>query len=302
MSDEFLSICIPTRNRSQLLRDLLTSLAAGIKAAKLTPADIRVYVSDNASTDATREVAHEIMGALPHFIYWCNECNLGARKNILACASKPPGEYRWIIGDDECVPVETLPYLLSHLREHSPGWFIHSDGKFAAALHPPQHYANIGEFTRAAAADAPGLLMTGGTISFNTFRKDCFDHALAQLHEPTSNYAHFFGLINGLRHTQSTVFLTDRPTIIFREQRPAPADGELPENSDVNWKECMGWLKEQFQLEQLDPEIHSRLVSQEWMRQLRRHPWQTFRNNSALFLIPATYPRIVKRLWWSIKR
>jgi glycosyltransferase involved in cell wall biosynthesis len=302
MPAECLSISIPTRNRSHLLRDLLSSLAAGIKAANLSPEDVRVYVSDNASTDATKAVAHEIMGALPHFIYWCNEQNVGARKNILACASKPAGEYRWIIGDDEVLPVETLPFLLSHLREHRPGWFIHSDGKFSSALNPPRSFAEVGEFLRAATAAAPGLLIIGGTISLNTFRHDCFDHALAQSLEPTSNYAHFFGLMNGLRCTKAPVYLTNRPTVIFREQRPAPADGELPDNSDANWRECMSWLKEQFQLEQLDAEIQSRLVSQEYIQQAFRHPWRTLRNNAALFLIPATYPRIVKRLWFAIKR
>jgi len=302
MPDEFLSICIPTRNRSHLLRDLLTSLVAGINAAELTPEDVRVYVSDNASTDSTRAVAYEVMGTLPHFTYWCNEHNIGARKNILNCASRPVGAYRWIIGDDESLPLETLPYLLLHLKANRPGWFIHSDGRFSSALRPPRCYADVGEFARAAATDAPGLLITAGTISLNTFRHDCFDHALAQSLEAASNYAHFFGLMNGLRTAKATVFLTDKPTVIFREKRPAPADGELPDNSDANWRECMKWLKEQFQLEGLDPEINSRLVSQEWVRQAIRHPWKTLRNNAALFLIPATYPRIAKRLWFAIKR
>jgi len=302
MPNELLSICIPTRNRSRLLRDLLCSLDLEIVTAQLTPEDVRVYVSDNASTDDTQATAQEILGKHPHFTYWCNEQNIGAVGNVLACAAKVPGRYQWIIGDDECVVAGILPKLLAQLREHQPGWFIHSDGQYGRALKPPRTFATVDEFVRAAASADPGILMTAGTISLNTFRSDCFDHSLAQSLEPTSTYAHFYGLMNGLHRVGAAVILTDRPTIVVRPIRPRPADGELPANSDRNWLDCMLWLKDTFKMPQLDPEIQSRVVSQEWLRQLCRHPWQTFRNNLALFLILETYPRIFKRLWYLLKR
>jgi hypothetical protein len=302
MLNEFLSICIPTRNRSHLLRDLLCSLDSEIATAKLTPDDVRIYVSDNASTDDTCAIAHKILGKRPHFTYWCNEQNVGAVGNVLVCAAKLPGQYQWIIGDDECVVADTLPYLLAQLREQQPGWFIHSDGQYGRALKPPRTFAAVDEFVRIAASDDPGVLMTAGTISLNTFRSDCFDHALAQSLEPTSTYAHFYGLMSGLQRAGASVILTDRHTIVVRPTRPRPSDGELPANSDRNWLDCMQWLKNTFNLPQLDPEIQSRVVSQEWLRQLRSHPWQTLRNNLALFLIFGTYPRVFKRLWYLLKR
>ena len=302
MPDEFLSICIPTRNRSQLLRDLLCSLNVEITTANLTPEDVRIYVSDNASNDDTRAIAHEILCKQPHFTYWCNERNLGAVGNVLVCVSKVPGVYQWIIGDDECVVAGTLTYLLAQLREHRPGWFIHSDGQYGRMLMPPRTFATVDEFVQVATSKDPGVLMTAGTISLNTFRSDCFDLPLAQSLEPTSTYAHFYGLMNGLHRADASVMLTDRHTIIVRPIRPRPSDGELPGNSDRNWQGCMQWLKDTFGLAQLDPEIQSRVVSEEWWRQMRRHPWQTLRNNLALFLILGTYPRIIKRLWYLLKR
>lgn len=302
MPKELLSICIPTRNRSHLLRDLLFSLDLEITTAQLTPEDVRIYVSDNASTDNTRATAQEILGKHPHFTYWCNEKNIGAVGNVLACAAKVPGRYQWIIGDDECVVAGTLSYLLAQLRKYQPGWFIHSDGQYGRALKPPRTFATVDEFVRVAASDDPGVLMTAGTISLNTFRSDCFDHSLAQSLEPTSTYAHFYGLMNGLHRVGASVILTERHTIVVRPVRPRPSDGELPGDSDRNWLGCMQWLKTTFGLVQMDPEIQSRVVSQEWFRQACRHPLKTLRNNLALFLILGTYPRILKRLWYLLKQ
>jgi hypothetical protein len=302
MPKELLSICIPTRNRSSLLRDLLCSLDLEIAAANLSPEDVRIYVSDNASTDDTRDTAHEIFGKHPHFTYWCNERNVGAVANVLGCVIKASGQYQWIIGDDECVVAGTLPYLLAQLRENQPGWFIHSDGQYGRALKPPRTFPTVDEFVRVAATDDPGVLMTAGTISLNTFRRDCFDHPLAQSLEPTSTYAHFYGLMNGLHRTGALVILTDRHTIVVRPIRPRPADGELPANSDRNWLDCMKWIKATFDLPELDPEIQSRVTSRELWRQMCNHPWQTLRNNMALFLILGTYPRVFKRLWYLLKK
>lgn len=301
MPNELLSICIPTRNRSHLLRDLLTSIAAELAASRLTPQDVRIYVSDNVSTDDTRAVAHEILGGFEHFTYWCNEKNVGAAANILGSAAKSSGQYKWIIGDDECVVAGTLSYLLAHLRKHQPGWFIHSDGQLARAIKPPRTFDNVGDFVRIAAAEDPMALITAGTISMNTFRGDCFDYPLAHSLETTSSYPQFFGLMNGLRKVGAPIFITERATVVFREQRPAPVDGELPLDSDGNWQRCVEWIKETFDLPHLDPEILSRTISRDYLRQMIHHPWQTFRNNSAFLLIPGCYPRILKRFWYMIK-
>lgn len=301
MPSELLSIAIPTRNRSHLLRDLLKSIAAELANSTLTTDDIKIYIFDNASTDDTRAVAHEIMGGFEHFTYCCNETNIGGVGNILRCAAQPPGQYKWLIGDDEFVGEGALPYLVAQLRTRQPGWFIHSNGHYAPALNPPHTFADVGDFVRAAASGDPMLLITAGTISLNTFRADCFDHALAQSLAKTSSYPQFFALMNGLRQTGAPVFITERATIIFREQRPAPSGGELPLDSDRNWRHCIEWIKNAFDLPNLDSQILSRTVSRGLLRQMLRHPWKTFRNNAAFLLIPGAYPRILKRIWYMFK-
>ena len=301
MAEEFLSICIPSRNRSHLLRDLLASIASEIKTSGFTPEAVKVYLSDNASTDATRTVALEIMGSLPHFVYSCNETNIGGNANIFLCANTGVGRYRWVLGDDETLTPGSLAYLLTHLRAHEPGWFIHSTDKPLKRLQPPRTFSNANEFLRAAAECEPEALMAAGGISFCTFRTDCYDYALAKSLQGKCSYPQLFALLNGLRLSGASVFLTDRATVTVREQRPAPVDPGSAIDSDNEWKQCLAWIKENFDMPELDPETHSRLVSRNLIRQLFRHPITTIRNYAAFLLIPEYYPRMVKRLWYAIK-
>lgn len=303
MSDEFLSICIPTRNRSHLLRDLLRSIAEQIDAGGLTPTDVRVYVFDNASTDATAQVMAEAAGGRSHFTYSCNLRNIGAMYNVLLCCRSGNGRYRWLIGDDEWLAPGALSALLSHLREQNPGWFVHWDGsRYFTPLGLPHTYPDVAAFVQHASRVDPESLMAAGAISLNTFRSDCFDHAYADSLKDTSTYAHWYGLMNGLKKCGASVHFTGQRTVVVREQRPAPSDNELPADSDANWRGCLTWLRNEFHLPDLNPDVFSRLVSEEWMRQLRRHPWRTFRNNIAVLRIPSAWPRIFRRLWYLVKR
>jgi glycosyltransferase involved in cell wall biosynthesis len=298
MPDELLSICIPTRNRSHLLKDLLISLKDEIAGSSaLTPDVVKIYVSDNASTDATRSVAQGILGDFPHFRYWRNASNLGAIRNVIACAINAAGRYQWIIGDDEIVRRNALDYVLDHLRQHAPSWFINSDGgRYGSGLSLPRQFANVREFVRTAAQNDPETLMTAGTISLNIFRADCFDAGVAEAKADTTSYAHFFGLMTGLQRNGSSVFMTNFPTIKVRTQRPAPVDGEFPPDSDKNWADCMSWLKAEFDLTDLDVHIQSKLVSRNMVNEFKKHPFQTIKNHSALLMLPGAYPRIFKRL------
>lgn len=302
MSSEFLSICIPTRNRAHLLKDLLQSVAEEIRRHQLTPADLRIYVSDNASEDATPTVARDLAAQFPHFVVSRNASNLGAVGNVLLCARKGEGTYQWILGDDEQVAPDGLKHILDHLRTHRPSWFINRDlSHYGSRLGLPRAFPDARSFLDAAAREDPETVMTAGTLSFNVFRRDCFDHEVAEAHRDTI-YPHYYGLLHGLKRVSGPVFFTGFRTIIIREQRPPPVDGEFPEASDANWRRCLNWAREQFDLESLDPDAYSRLVSQSMIDQFRRHPWKTLRNNASLLLLPGAYPRIARRLWMMIRR
>jgi abequosyltransferase len=105
-----LSICIPTYNRSPLLRELLNSISASDMDT------IHVAISDNASTDDTSGVAEEYRERFPHFDYRCNETNLGPDRNYLAAAEMALGEYFLLMGSDDGFMPNSLDRILDYLK------------------------------------------------------------------------------------------------------------------------------------------------------------------------------------------
>jgi len=299
MTKEFLSICIPTYNRPHLLRDLLNSIASEITAGGFTPDDVKVYLSDNASTDNTRAVIHEILGSFPHLVYTPNPTNIGGDRNILACYHKSHGHYRWIIGDDEILPAGALAHIIHVLRTEHPAWFINNGGEPRSnkAFNPPRTFSSAKEFMHITAQVFPESLMQAGFISGNIFREDCFDLHFGLQAVEESNYSQFFALLRGLSRQGGTVYFTSQQTLIVRPERPAPA-GRLPFDSDINWQKCMTWVRTEFDLPDLDVNLHSKLVSRGIFKELIRHPFHTFSQHRAFFLIPGAYPRMLKRLYW----
>jgi glycosyltransferase involved in cell wall biosynthesis len=93
-----LSICIPTYNRAELLRSALLSLMPQVKKME---GEVELVVSDNCSTDNTRQVV-EWAQQLGTLRYHRNNENIGAIPNLLFLAdSLAEGEFCWLLGDDE---------------------------------------------------------------------------------------------------------------------------------------------------------------------------------------------------------
>lgn len=64
-SEKYLSIIIPTRNRSLLLEKAVRSLTV----QTYSPDDFEVIIIDNGSTDATKDIVESYKSKLPHLIY-----------------------------------------------------------------------------------------------------------------------------------------------------------------------------------------------------------------------------------------
>ena len=69
------TIGVPVYNGANYLERALSSLA------DQTYPDVRVLISDNASTDATEEIARSFVAADNRFEYWRNDTNIGAVPN-----------------------------------------------------------------------------------------------------------------------------------------------------------------------------------------------------------------------------
>jgi glycosyltransferase involved in cell wall biosynthesis len=103
------SVCIPTYNRARCLANCLQSI---ISNSNQSTADFEVCVSDNCSTDGTREVVRAAQASIG-IKYSRNEANLGVARNFLRVVDMAEGEFVWLIGDDDLL----LPHALSDLSQ-----------------------------------------------------------------------------------------------------------------------------------------------------------------------------------------
>ncbi len=110
-----LSICVPTYNRAKFMRDLFESIICQID--KNTEELIEIVVSDNASTDNTKEIIDFYKNKFKNFVYFKWDKNMGADRNYLKCVEIANGEFCWLMGSDDVIEKGGIDYVLESLRE-----------------------------------------------------------------------------------------------------------------------------------------------------------------------------------------
>ncbi len=103
MNPILLSVCIPTYNRSHYLKRALESLEIQLNADPNLANIVEVVVSDNCSTDNTKEVALSFVPKIKNLTYARNEKNVGFDMNIYNIVTKASGKYCWYLGDDDII-------------------------------------------------------------------------------------------------------------------------------------------------------------------------------------------------------
>ena len=95
------SVCIVTYNQEIYIRQCLLSIVD-----QETDFDFEVIVSDDCSTDGTREIVQEFAGRYPGAVKPIfNKKNIGAYKNFVFVHQQATGEYiAHVDGDDYCLP------------------------------------------------------------------------------------------------------------------------------------------------------------------------------------------------------
>lgn len=106
-----LSICIPTFNRENSLRNCLNSVHQNIIGLEN---DIQVCISNNCSNDGTDEIIQNYLKDFP-IKYKNNSENIGMARNIMQVASMGDGEFVWMIGDDDLFLPGAFKYILELL-------------------------------------------------------------------------------------------------------------------------------------------------------------------------------------------
>lgn len=249
---EILSICIPTRNRSSYLEDLLESIVSQIESDHIQKKDIKIYISDNASTDNTRKIVQTFQKRYPHIHYQCNSENIGGNENIALCSRIAQGNYCWIVGDDEIINPRALVYILSVLCDNRIGLFLNNDGVYNTKLHLPATFKSYRDFALECIKKNPHILLAHSLITSNIFKTNIFDYEIAE-NTIKINYAHMYGIVKGLSEKGGSIFITDKSTVTVRKQRAAAVDGIWPSDITQNWLDYLYWLKDFLELPELKP-------------------------------------------------
>lgn len=110
-----LSICIPTYNRADQLNNCLSSL---IQSDLANLPGVQICISDNCSTDHTKQVIDEA-GTVLDIKYRMNESNLGLARNVLEVVKMAEGEFVWILGDDDFMLPDACQKIIELIKNHS---------------------------------------------------------------------------------------------------------------------------------------------------------------------------------------
>ncbi len=121
--NNLLSICIPTYNGGEHLKDNLDILISNVGKY-----EIPIIVSDNCSTDDTQMVVEKAQSRYPYLIYSRNEENLGGDKNFEKALKLSQTSYAWLIGDDDTIRNDIAP-ILEKLKDEKPDFVFLGDPK-----------------------------------------------------------------------------------------------------------------------------------------------------------------------------
>lgn len=123
-----LTIAIPTFNRVNSLRRSLGAIVRQIDAMECGWEKIEVIVSDNCSTDETKQLVQEFRQR-SNIIYFRNSVNLGMEGNFLTCFEKANGNLVWTFSDDDIILDEALQQIVN-LINNKPVDIIYLHPKF----------------------------------------------------------------------------------------------------------------------------------------------------------------------------
>lgn len=111
--DPILSICIPTYNRCQYLKQSLEALVTDTAFDD----EVEIVISDNCSSDETERIGHEYAAKYSNIKYFRNEENV-RDTNFCLALDRATGQYAKLMNDNHIVCPGGLHYIKEHIRAH----------------------------------------------------------------------------------------------------------------------------------------------------------------------------------------
>jgi glycosyltransferase involved in cell wall biosynthesis len=110
-----LSIAIPAYNRCHYLAKSLELFRHQISGKY--EKTIEIVVTDDCSTDSTKQMIQKLSIKMPYLKYVGNSSNIGLERNLIECTKNSNGKYVWIFGDDDCIVPGALDEIIPHISE-----------------------------------------------------------------------------------------------------------------------------------------------------------------------------------------
>ncbi len=109
-----LSICIPTYNRANVLKDNLESL---VRTEGFSD-EVEVVISDNCSTDNTKQIGESFAKKYSNIKYFRNDSNVGGCQNTLLSLEYATGCFLKLINDYTFFCANGISYLLKLIKDN----------------------------------------------------------------------------------------------------------------------------------------------------------------------------------------
>ena len=122
------TIAIPTYNRCEYLNNNLKRVIPQVLKHRN---EVKLLISDNCSTDATRSVVESFIHDYPDIIqYNCNIENKGYLYNFKKCVDLSNSEFICLLGDDDEVAIGYIDTVLNILKNNRDIGLLHYDFYF----------------------------------------------------------------------------------------------------------------------------------------------------------------------------
>lgn len=139
MKTIFLSILIPTYNRSQVLDKQLSFLVE-----LLNIVDFKIIICNNSSDDNTDEIVKKWQKNCDNIIYFAQDENVGYDRNLRKCISLVDTDYFWILGDSTVIIDSEFREITQILKNDQPhGILVNAYGKIQSI--DSKYYNNADE-------------------------------------------------------------------------------------------------------------------------------------------------------------
>ena len=136
------SVCIPVYNREEYLASTIESIIN----QSFEDGDIEIVISDNASTDGTKEIAETYVSRYSYVNFVELEKNEGADLNYMNVVANASGEYCWLFGSDDIMEPGALKIILDKIKSTQSDIYLCSEyiGDLQARHISTHHLLSIG--------------------------------------------------------------------------------------------------------------------------------------------------------------